>query len=191
MLKFILSARMGTFLLVLVIQFAIVLVVQARAEEMVIGEAHSEPGIQFIFEGAIKDYVSPTERHLPIDQTDVHLEARVNWAEKAIPEGTPAGGFVPYLLVDALIRNEKNDRTFHVSLVPHINLIDNFHYARNVALPGEISDRYTVIFNVRQAGSEHLSFHKDWIDNYGKGLIKPQTFEYKNLDFEAIAKASR
>ena len=161
------------------------------AEEMVIGEELIAPGINLIFEGAVKDHIAPDMQHLPIDETDVHLEARVNWAEKDIPEGAPPGGFVAYARVDAHIRNEKTGRSFHASLTPHVNLIDNQHYARNVALPGEANDLYTVVFYVRPPATFQLSPHKDWIDEYGELLFEPVSYEYNKLNFEDIVKASR
>ena len=51
------------------------------AEELVIGEERVEPGIVFIFEGAIKDHIMPMGMHLNEDQTHVHIEARVKWDE--------------------------------------------------------------------------------------------------------------
>lgn len=189
-LKLTRAGLLAVFSFVLFVQTGLI-AEQARAEEMIIGEERVEPGIMFIFEGAVKDHVMPMMQHLPEDQTDVHLEARVNWAEKKIPEGAPPGGFVAYLMVDALIRNQKTGRIFHASLTPHLNLIDNFHYARNLALPGKTDELYTVTFHVRPPEPSQLSFHKDWIDQYGDTLFKAQSFEYKDLSFEAIAKASR
>ena len=98
------------------------------ALELVIGEKRIEPGVMFIFEGAIKDHVMPMGMHLDENQTHVHIEARVNWDEKNIPDGTPAGGFVPYLNITAIVTNQKTGLQTFVDLVPHINLIDNFHY---------------------------------------------------------------
>lgn len=46
------------------------------------------------------------------------------------------------------------------SLLPHINLIDNFHYARNVQLPGEASDPYTVYFYVNPPDEFALGRHR-------------------------------
>ena len=66
------------------------------SQELVIGEKRVEPGVIFIFEGAVKDHVMPLELHLPENQTHVHIEARVNWDEINIQEGTPKGVFVPY-----------------------------------------------------------------------------------------------
>ena len=48
------------------------------ALELVIGEKRIEPGVVFIFEGAIKDHVMPMGMHLDENQTHVHIEARVN-----------------------------------------------------------------------------------------------------------------
>ncbi|MBC6414304.1 MAG: iron transporter [Chromatiales bacterium] len=163
----------------------------ANAEELVIGEEIIEPGIQLIFEGAVKDTVMPAGYNLPEDQTHVHIEARVNWAEDDIPEGTPAGGFVGYLVMTAQVINAETGAIATVDLVPHINLIDNLHYARNMALPGKITDKYNVIFNVMPPGEYTLSYHKDWIDQYGNKLFDKQSFMYKEVDFEAIARASR
>ncbi len=164
----------------------------AQSLELVIGEEVVVPGIVFIFEGAIKDTVSPAAHHLDVAQTDVHIEARVNWDETGkVPEGTPAGGFVPYLKVNAVVTSQATGESVHATLLPHVNLIDNFHYARNIALPSAISDKYEVVFHVHPPGEFDLAFHKDWVSAYGMPLMKPATFRYRNVDFEAIAKATR
>ena len=46
------------------------------SQELVIGEERIEPGIIFIFEGAIKDHIMPTEMHLKENQSNIHIEAR-------------------------------------------------------------------------------------------------------------------
>ena len=51
----------------------------SNAQELIIGEERIEPGIIFIFDGAIKDNVSPNSFHLEEKQTNVHIEVRVNW----------------------------------------------------------------------------------------------------------------
>ena len=91
------------------------------AEELVIGEKRIEPGVVFIFEGAIKDHIMPMGMHLDEKNTHVHIEARVNWDEKNVPEGTPAGGFVPYLNITGIVINQKTGLQTFVDLVPHIN----------------------------------------------------------------------
>ena len=121
----------------------------------------------------------------------MHIEARVNWAEDDIPEGTPPGGFVGYLIITAQVINPKTGAIANVDLLPHINLIDNLHYARNMALPGEITDKYDVVFNVMPPAEYTLSYHRDWVDGYGDKLFEKRSFMYKGVDFEAIARATR
>ena len=45
----------------------------ANNPELVIGEERVEPGIVFIFEGAIKDHVMPMSMHLSENETHVHI----------------------------------------------------------------------------------------------------------------------
>tara|TARA_Y100001970_G_scaffold172884_1_gene211283 strand:+ start:384 stop:926 length:543 start_codon:yes stop_codon:yes gene_type:complete len=161
------------------------------APELVIGEEKIDPGIIFIFEGAVKDHIMPTGMHLKEHQTHVHIEARVNWDESNIPEGTPPGGFVPYLHITAMVTNQRTGLATFVDLVPHINLIDNFHYARNISLPGSENDFYTVDFNIIAPTHIDLALHKDWLDNYGTTLIADYSFNYKNIYFKEICGASR
>lgn len=162
-----------------------------HALELVIGEETVNPGIVFIFEGAIKDHIVPESRHIDESETHVHIEARVNWAEKDIPEGTPAGGFVPYLYITAKITNQNTGLSTFVDLLPHINLIDNFHYARNITLPGDVSNLYSVKFTVIPPTSMDLALHRDWVDNYSNNLLTEQIFSYKDVNFEEIANATR
>ena len=55
---------------------SIFVISQAHALELVIGEKRVEPGIVFIFEGAIKDQITPKNRSLPENQTHIHIEAK-------------------------------------------------------------------------------------------------------------------
>ena len=73
----------------------------------------------------------------------------------------------------------------------HINLIDNFHYARNIVLPGAINDNYSVKFNIIPPTNMDLALHKDWSLKYGESLINETSFSYNNVNFEEIAKANR
>jgi len=166
----------------------------AQAPEMVIGEEVVGPGIALTFEGAIKDDVTPREQNLPEADTDVHLEALVHWAEDesvAVPEGATRGGFVGYLHLYAEVTNERTGEMTSVSFTPHITLGDNMHYARNMALPGEHTDSYTVTFFVEPPQELELSFHKSWRDAYGNQLFEPASFTYEGLDFEEVATATR
>ena len=159
--------------------------------ELIIGKERVKPGIIFIFEGAIKDEINPTSMHLSESLANVHIEARVNWDSENIPKGTPSQGFVPYLNITATIINQKSDLLTFIDLKPHINLVDNFHYARNISLPGEINELYTVKFNISPPSGIDLAVHKDWLNEYGNQLISNYRFEYKNVNFYEIAKAKR
>ena len=144
------------------------------SQELIIGEERVEPGIVFIFEGAIKDTVHPESANLAEDETNVHIEARVNWDATNIPEGAIPDGFIPYLRISSTVYNETNGLKTFVDLTPHINLIDNFHYARNNS-PHEFD----------------LALHNDWLKLYGKNLFNNSEFKYTQIDFEEIAKATR
>jgi len=166
----------------------------AAQPEMVIGQEVVGPGIALTFEGAIKDDVTPRENNLPESETDVHLEALVHWAEDesvTVPEGATRGGFVGYLHLYAEVTNERTGQVNSVTFVPHITLGDNMHYARNMALPGERTDPYTVTFFVEPPQDLELSFHKSWRDAYGNQLFEATSFTYAALDFEEVATATR
>ena len=163
----------------------------STSQELIIGEETVTPGIVFIFEGAVKDHVMPEGMHLKENQTNIHIEARVNWDTNNIPEGTPPGGFVAYLHITAKVTNQNSGLSTFIDLLPHINLVDNYHYARNISLPGNADDLYLVEFNILPPTHIDLSLHKDWLDNYGNELMKNQYFKYTNVDFEEIANSSR
>lgn len=170
----------------------LVLAQPAGALELVIGEERIEPGIVIIFEGAIKDSIMPHDRHLAENKTHVHLEARVNWDTRDIPESAVAGGFVPYIDIVAEVENEKTGIVTFVDLLPHLNLIDNFHYARNIALPGASTDPYKVKFKVLPPTGRTLGLHRDWVKNHGDALFsKAHEFTYTKVDFDAISRAIR
>ena len=163
----------------------------AAAAELIIGKETVAPGIVFIFEGAVKDDVTPAARHLAEDETHVHLEALANWGAKSIPAGAPAGGFVPHLTITAKVVNAKTGAVLMTDLLAHVNLIDGFHDARNIALPGAVSDRYHVIFHVAPPTGLALALHRDWREKYGDRLLAERTFRYDDIDFSEIAAATR
>ena len=106
-----------------------IMISNSIAQELVIGEERVEPGIVLIFEGAIKDLVVPESNNLSIDQTNVHIEARVNWDSTNIPDGTPPGGFVPYLKISSIIFNENSSDSakFLTSYMkPRIPIFDDY-----------------------------------------------------------------
>ena len=165
--------------------------IDISSQELIIGEERIEPGIVLIFEGAIKDEVFPKNNNLNINETNIHIEARVNWDTTNTPVGTPSGGFIPYIRINSKVINTSTGLSTFIDLLPHINLIDNFHYARNISLPGNIDDKYDVIFNVLPPSSYELNLHKDWSQQYGNGLFESKTFQYLNIDFKKIAEAER
>ena len=164
---------------IIIILFLINLV--SNSQELIIGEERVEPGVIFIFEGAIKDHITPTKMHLPENETNVHIEARVNWDTKDLPKGAVENGFIPYLYINAKLTNERTGISTFIDLLPHINLIDNFHYARNIVLPGSINDNYSVKFNIIPPTHMDLALHKDWSLKYGESLINETSFSYTCL----------
>ncbi len=161
------------------------------AQELVLGEESFYPGIVLIFEGAVRDAVTPRQAHLEEELTDVHIEARANWNadETLIPEGTPPAGFVAYMNIYAQVTNQTTGKETFATLTPHLNLIDNLHYARNIALPGEQTDLYTVKFFVSPPDKHTLALHRDWLNEYGDRLFPRKEFTYENVDFFDIATA--
>lgn len=160
----------------------------ANSDEMIFGSEKLSNGINIIFEAAPKDVVYPEEYFLNESGTDIHIEMLINWSNDA-PEGSPKGGFIPYLEVTAVISNQKGD-SLETQLTPHINLTDNFHYAQNIKLPGKIDELYDVIIKISPPEKEELGIHYDWKDKYGI-LLKQQKFQYKKLSFKSIAEKSR
>jgi len=159
--------------------------------ELVIGTERLEPGITFVFEGAIKDHIIPSSHHLAEEKTHVHIEARANWSTDEAPKGAPHEGFVAYLTISATVTNEVTGLSTFIDLLPHINLIDNYHYARNITLPGKPDETYTVEFSVSPPSLQALALHRDWVENHGKALAEPVRYRYENVDFLAITQASR
>ena len=162
----------------------IFLSINVLAEEMIIGSERIDPGIEIVFEAAPKDTVFPEKFYLPESETDIHIEMLANWSEDNLVS-VPSGGFVAYLKVKAIIANEKG-AIIETDLTPHLNLVDNLHYAQNIKLPGSIKDLYDVTFIIEPPDSKSFGIHYDWHEKFG-GLIQESSFTYKNLNFEQIA----
>ena len=162
------------------------------SSEMILGTEKITKDITVIFEGAPRDKIfsSPNNPHLSESETDVHIEALINWNEDIdIPSQVPRS-FIPYLKVWAKITNQKTDKSKTIDLVPHINLIDGFHYARNIKLPGSVDDEYLITFTIKQ-DSDQLSYHKDWKDNYATPVIPEISFTYQDLNFFNVSQETR
>ena len=168
-----------------------IFLVFSNIPELIIGREVVDPGIVFIFEGAIKDEIYPKSLHLDENETNVHIEARVNWDIENIPKGAVPGGFIPYLKITAKITNQENGLKSFIDLTPHINLIDNFHYARNIYLPGSDEDLYSIEFSITPPQSTEIALHKDWKLIYGNKILKEYKFFFKNVDLKEISRSKR
>ena len=158
--------------------------------ELIIGQETINPGIDLTFEAAIKDTVFPSYKYGEVSESDVHLEVISIWSVNS-PKGAKEGGFVPYLNIYAEIVNQRDNHSKTIKLLPHINLTDNFHYALNTKLPGNINDLFTIIFLIESPTEGDLGIHLDWAESVGKSLTENHIFKYKNLSFERIALSSR
>ena len=155
---------------------------------MIIGTEVIDPGITFVFEAAPKDTIYPETNHLSEAETDLHIEMLANWSFTNSVKA-PVDGFVAYLNVLVEITN-KNGESNKFKLSPHLNLIDNLHYARNIKLPGSINDLYDLTFTITPPDEEIFGVHYDWFHQYGD-LIEAKRFEYKDLNFKKIASMER
>jgi len=166
----------------------------AKAQERVLGEEIIEPGIQLTFEAAPQDDVTPYDQNLSEKATDVHLEVLVGWSEDPdvdVPKGVTRGGFVGYLQFFATVTNEETGRQQKVDLIPHVTLGDAMHYARNISLPGDPDDPYTVTMDVRPPAETEVAFHESWREAHGSPLFEAQTFTYEGLNLAEVAAATR
>ena len=162
----------------------------SETPEMILGQETIPPGVNLVFEGAIKDDVFPSSQFGTEEDSDIHLEVLANWNKEA-PRGTPENGFVAYLNIKAKITNQNTQQIKFIELLPHINISDNLHYALNTKLPGNRSDNYNIMFIVQPPEAEELGLHFDWREEVGPYLSKIYKFEYKNLNFLEIANSKR
>lgn len=162
----------------------------ADLPEMIIGEVNTKPGISLTFEGAIKDDVQPSQVFGLESESDIHIEVVATWNESA-PRGAMVGGFVPYLEITAVIKNQDSAEEILVRLDPHLNMSDNFHYARNTKLPGARDDVYTVTFSVNGPKPSMVGMHYDWRVEVGDKLLDGGIFEFTDLVFSKIAGSRR
>ena len=157
-----------------------------NAGEVVIGEESINGEIALIFEAAPADTVSPSFMHLPEDETEVHLEVKANFEDNN-RYASSEGGFVPYLNVNAFIKNRATGEALQITLTPHLNLVDSFHYARNIDLPGDpVSDSYDLTFFVNPAGLFKVQIHADFRINLGGSIIESQEFTFENVNFAEV-----
>lgn len=151
-------------------------------EELVLGSEVIEPGINMTFIAATSGSITPAAQFLSQEAADLHLEVLAGWTEEITSiMGVPAGGFVGYINLFALVTNDRTGDADKVILLPHINLSDGMHYAWNTALPGPANDTYTVQFGVYPPGEFTLALHEDYRNEFGS-----QLFEARNVTFESV-----
>lgn len=153
-----------------------------HAGEVEIGEKEIMGGVEFIFEAAPADTINPSSMHLPADETEAHLEVKAIF-ESSNNFASAPGGFVPYLNVNVRINNRVTGESLHITLTPHLNLIDGFHYGRNVNLPGNpISDSYDLTYFIDPPGEFVVQIHSDFRTEVGDSIIEKQVFTFENVN---------
>jgi len=174
------------FMLIFVVAVSLSSGNRAVAGEVVIGVNDLPGGIELIFEAAPADTISPAFMHLPESETEVHFEVRANF-EAANDYASAAGGFVPYLNVNVLVENRVTGDALQITLTPHMNLVDGFHYARNVDLPGDaVSDSFDLTFFVEPPGKFDVQIHSDFRINVNDEVIDGAKFEFTNVNFSEV-----
>ncbi len=161
------------------------------SEEQIIAVEKLSEEITITFEAAPKDTLfNDSEKQLSEKDTDIHIEALVNWHEDISIEGQNPGGFIPYVNITTEIINENTNQKKIIELSPHVNLSDGFHYAKNIKLPGLRVDKYKIIFTIIP-DDKSLTYHMDWKEKYSYPIFSKKIFEYSNLDFQIISESSR
>tara|TARA_B100001057_G_C22597183_1_gene851330 strand:+ start:346 stop:906 length:561 start_codon:yes stop_codon:yes gene_type:complete len=178
-------------ILSILLVFIIYPVSYVYSTEQIIAHEQLGDNISITFEAAPKDTVfNDSVRQLSEKETDIHIEALVNWNENADIEGQPAKGFIPYVNISSQIINENSGQKIIINLSPHINLSDGFHYAKNIKLPGLRTDKYKLIFTITP-DNKALTYHMDWKEKHPYPIFRKKVFEYSDLDFEETSKRIR
>tara|TARA_B100001057_G_scaffold9088_1_gene8340 strand:+ start:219 stop:779 length:561 start_codon:yes stop_codon:yes gene_type:complete len=183
--------KFKNYILPLLSVFIIYPVPFVYSNEQIISQEELGDNISITFEAAPKDTVfNDSVRQLSENETDIHIEALVNWNDGIQIEGQLAEGFIPYVNITSEIINENSGRKKIIDLTPHINLSDGFHYAKNIKLPGLRTDKYKLIFTITP-DNEALTYHMDWKEKYPSPIFEKKVFEYSNLDFKETSEATR
>ncbi|MBV8938479.1 MAG: iron transporter [Alphaproteobacteria bacterium] len=161
-------------------------------ERMVLGQQSFSPGIKAKFVAETRDIIIPPQQNLPTQDTDVHLEAFIHWAEFFPPKSALRGEFIPFLNVYARVTDETTGKSGGTQLLPHLSASDGMHYGRNIKLPGAATDRYAITFTINPPYEGELNYHSDWVRKYGATLFnQPEVFTYSGLDFSKIVRSER
>ena len=150
-------------------------------------------GIELIFEVAPSDSITPAEQNLTSAEADVHFEVRANFTENN-SFAAEEGGFVPYLNVNMLAVNKRTGESVKTILLPHLNQIDGFHYARNVDLPGDPAStrrfrraEYDLTFWINPPDIGVVSIHSDFGDQTDQNkIVEPQVFTFSDVNFADV-----
>ncbi len=163
----------------------------AYSAEQIISQEKLSNNISITFEAAPKDTLfNDSIKQLSENETDIHIEALVNWNDGTQIEGQLAKGFIPYVNISSEIINENSGQKKIINLTPHINLSDGFHYAKNIKLPGLRTDKYKLIFTIAP-DNKALTYHMDWREKYPYPIFDKKVFEYSGLDFKETSEATR
>ena len=183
--------RFNNYIFSLLLVFIIYPASFVHSTEQIISKEKLGNNISITFEAAPKDTVfNNSVRQLSEKETDIHIEALVNWNEGTQIEGQLDKGFIPYVNISSEIINENSGRKKIIDLTPHINLSGGFHYAKNIKLPGPRTDKYKLIFTITP-DNKALTYHMDWKEKYPYPIFEKKVFEYSNLDFKETAEATR
>jgi len=183
--------RWKKYIYSLLVVFTIYPTSYVYSAEQIISEEKLSKNITIMFEAAPKDTVfNDSSPQLSEKETDIHIEALVNWHDDIQIEGQLARGFIPYVNITSIIINENSGQKKAIDLTPHMNLSDGFHYAKNIKLPGLRTDRYKLKFIITP-DNEALTYHMDWKEKYSYPLFEKKIFEYSNLDFKETSEATR
>lgn len=160
------------------------------AGEVVIGQKQLSGGIELIFEAAPADAIEPAENNLTSGETDVHIECRANFTS-GNSFASAEGGFVGYLNVNVMIVNQVTGEKVKATLLPHLNLIDGFHYARNVDVPGKPKlfkrAKYDMTFWINPPDTGVVSIHTDFGSTVNPTtIIDAQTFTFTGVNFAEV-----
>ncbi len=167
----------------LALAFALAALPAGAAENvMPLGKEQVQPDISAEFRAEAPDTILPEKIVLTPKQSDILLLGIVRW------EGNALTGFVPGLQVTAHIVSDDTGKRVDYLLSPHIGAKDGLHYARNVKLPGPITDNYSIDFTLAQPRPGDLLYRSDWAATHtAKLLAEPKTFTYKHLNFSGIS----
>ena len=154
---------------------------------LIIGEESIDPGIHVRFIAANNAMVfgALSNQDSEIKSNAIHLEALIKWQRNLKIPQQNIGEFIPYLDVYALIKNQNNGNQKVVNLTPHLNLVEGYHYARNIELPGDQSDKYQIVFTI-ETFEEQVTYHQDWKNQYPVPIITKMQYTYENISFEPI-----